>query len=74
MLTSGADENRGRSACPLPPPVGIGSPTRELERRTSLNLTQSKLGTRASHLVAQIAPLVTLGLGLRILAAEPAPH
>ena len=34
---------------------------------------QSKPVTRASRLVARIAPLVAFGLGLRILAAGPAP-
>ena len=41
-------------------------------RRSTALAPQSKPVTRASRLVAQVAPLVAFGLGLRILAAGPA--
>src|ERR1700732_231609 len=40
--------------------------------RSTAPAPQSKPVTRASRLVAQVAPLVAFGLGLRILAAGPA--
>ena len=43
-------------------------------RRNTEPAPQSKPVTLASRLVAQVAPLVAIGLGLSILAAGPAVH